>query len=102
LFAFAGKGVNLYPSVRDIESIPDDQRCSWVLMEKVTYARCLPTPHGMNGVELRCMLIWPESSPEPIPTMSLVRTSREGMMGARYATSAWTGATVALFGDDDH
>lgn len=100
LFAFAGKGVNLEPSASDIASIPSEQRSSWVLMEKVDYARCLYTPLGMNAVELRCMLIWPETSETPIPTMSLVRTGRSGMMGARYNTTDWTGATVALFGDE--
>jgi hypothetical protein len=99
LFAFAGKGVIVSPTQADIEAIPAHEQSSWVLMEKVDYARCMYTPLGMNAVELRCMLIWPESSPQPIPTMSLVRCGRGTMMGARYNTDEWTGATVALFGD---
>lgn len=97
LFAFAGKGVNVNPTPADIDAIPFDQRDKWVLMEKIDYADCLYTPLGMNKLEIRCMLIWLPDSPEPIPTVSLVRTGRGTMMGARFNNTEWTGATCCFF-----
>ncbi|MBC8124995.1 MAG: hypothetical protein H7X70_04615 [Candidatus Kapabacteria bacterium] len=97
LYSFAGKGVNVNPTRADIESIPTEQRDGWVLQEKVVYAECIETPHGMNKVEIRIMLIWPDGNDAPIPVMSLARTGRGQLMGARYNVEPWTGSTGCLF-----
>lgn len=100
LYAFAGKGVNVNPTAQDIESIPESEQHNWVLMEKIHYAECLYTPLGMNKLEIRCMVIWLPDSPTPIPTISLVRSGRGAMMGARFNSIDWTGATLCFFGDE--
>ncbi|MBL7998572.1 MAG: hypothetical protein JNL32_08055, partial [Candidatus Kapabacteria bacterium] len=101
LYAFAGKGVNVAPTAEDIEAIPDEQQSGWVLMEKIRYAECLYTPLGMNKLEIRCMLIWLPDAQRPVPTVSLVRSGRGAMMGARFNSIDWTGATCCLFSDND-
>lgn len=97
LYSFAGKGVNVSPTLEDINAIPVDQRENWVLQEKVTYAECIETPYGNNKVEIRVMLLWPDSHESPIPVMSLGRSGRGALMGARYNTDPWTGSTGCLF-----
>lgn len=97
LYAFAGKGVNVSPTHDDIASIPTHEQPNWILQKKVTYAPCIATPFGPNRVEIRVMLIWEDSSPRPLPVMSLARTGRGAMMGARYNTEPWTGSSGCLF-----
>ncbi len=98
LFAFAGKGVIMNPTLSDIESIPDEDRSGYILQEKIHYADCVDTPFGANKVEIRIMLIWPEHEESPIPVMSLARTGRGPMMGVRYNNIPWTGSSGCLFG----
>lgn len=97
LYAFAGKGVVIGPTQADIDVIPNDQRDQWVLQERVTYAECIPTPFGDNKVELRLMMIWLPEMDEPVPVMSLARTGRGLMMGARFNMEPWTGSSGCLF-----
>ncbi len=97
LYSFAGKGVNISPTHDDVSAIPVDQRENWVLQEKVTYAECIETPYGYNKVEIRVMLLWPDTLDAPIPVMALGRSGRGSLMGARYNTDPWTGSTGCLF-----
>lgn len=96
LYAFAGKGVNVAPTLDDVRAIPTLERSGWILQEKVQYAPCVPTPHGNNFVEVRIMLVWPETERRPIPVMTLARTGRGALMGARYNTIPWTGSSGCL------
>ena len=97
LYAFAGKGVIVGPTHHDVAVIPAADRHLWILQERVTYARCIPTPHGDNAVEIRVMCLWPDRFSEPLPVMSLARTGRGAYMGARYNTEPWTGSSGCLF-----
>jgi hypothetical protein len=97
LYAFAGKGVVVGPTEADINAIATDVRDAWILQERVEYDPCIYTPHGMNKVEIRVMLIWPDEANAPIPVMSLARTGRGALMGARYNTDPWTGSSGCLF-----
>lgn len=97
LYAFAGKGVNVHPTAADIDAIPEQDRHAWILQQKVRYADCIETPHGMNRVELRVMTVWPDDASAPIPVISLARTGRGDLMGARYNTAPWTGSSGCLF-----
>ena len=97
LYSFAGKGVNLNPTERDINDIPADKRSEWVLQQKVVYDPCVPTPAGDNKVEIRVMLVWFDDAPRPLPVMSLVRMGRGALMGARYNVDPWTGSSGCLF-----
>lgn len=97
LYAFAGKGVVIDPTVADVDAIPAEDRERWILQERVTYAPCIPTPHGANRVEIRVMLVWLPDAERPLPVMSLARTGRGAMMGARYNVEPWTGSSGCLF-----
>ena len=97
LYSFAGKGVTVGPSVGDVESIPESERSNWILQERVEYASCVATPHGMNKVEIRVMMLWLPQMDKPIPVMSMARTGRNVMMGARYNMDPWTGSSGCLF-----
>lgn len=97
LYSFAGKGVNVNPTEADILAIPKDQRDKWILQEKVRYSPCVPTPFGDNNVEIRVMCVWLDGMDEPRPVMSLARTGRGQLMGARYNTEPWTGSSGCLF-----
>lgn len=96
LYAFAGKGVKLTPTDEDLRTLPQDEKSKWLLMEKIDYAPVLPTPEGNDFLEIRCMVLWEEGSP-PRPTISLVRSGRTAMMGSRYLTQPWTGASICFF-----
>ncbi len=96
LYAFAGKGVNVRPTLADIEAVPVDERADWILQERVKYAPCVPTPEGDNYVEIRIMLVWPDTQVRPIPVMTLARTGRGALMGARYNVIPWTGSSGCL------
>ncbi|MBU3679942.1 MAG: hypothetical protein FGM32_10110 [Candidatus Kapabacteria bacterium] len=96
LYAFAGKGVNVNPTRAHVDAVPHDERSGWILQEKVHYAPCVPTPQGDNYVEIRIMLIWPETSNAPIPVITLARTGRGALMGARYNVEPWTGSSGCL------
>ena len=97
LYAFAGKGVNVHPTRVDILAVPAEQRHAWILQQKVHYASCVETPYGMNRVEIRVMTVWPDDADAPLPVMSLARTGRGDLMGARYNTEPWTGSSGCLF-----
>lgn len=100
LYAFAGKGVNVSPTYEDVLAIPEGERDGWILQEKVAYAPCVATPYGDNFVEIRVMLIWLDGAERPQPVMSLARSGRGAMMGARYNTEPWTGSSGCLFVSD--
>ena len=97
LYSFAGKGVNVSPTLADVEAIPEHERSQWILQEKVEYAPCVITPYGMNKVEIRVMLLWFPNTPSPIPVMAMARTGRHAMMGARYNVDPWTGSSGCVF-----
>jgi hypothetical protein len=97
LFAFAGKGVNVNPTREDVLAVPADDRANWILQERVHYADCIYTPDGMNKAEIRILLVWEDGSPRPTPIISLLRTGRGAMMGARFNTVPWTGTSSCFF-----
>ncbi len=97
LYAFAGKGVVVGPTQADLDAIAQADKSAWMLQERVTYADCVPTPQGANRVEIRIMLVWLEGAKAPVPVISLARTGRGLLMGARYNTIEWTGSSGCLF-----
>jgi hypothetical protein len=88
--------VNVRPTLADIEAVPVDERADWILQERVKYAPCVPTPEGDNYGEIRIMLVWPDTQVRPIPVMTLARTGRGALMGARYNVIPWTGSSGCL------
>jgi hypothetical protein len=100
LFAFAGKGVNVNPTRADVDAVPAAEREKWILQERVHYAEALYTPAGMNKAEVRILCIWEPDAAEPTPYLSLLRSGRGKMLGARYNRDPWTGASSCFFGDE--
>jgi hypothetical protein len=100
LFAFAGKGVNVNPTRADVENVPAGERDKWILQERVHYAESVYTPEGMNKAEVRILCIWEPDAEKPVPYMSLLRSGRGPMLGARYNRIPWTGASSCFFGDE--
>ncbi len=100
LFAFAGKGVNVNPTRKDVEDVPAAERDKWILQERVHYAEAVYTPEGMNKAEVRILCIWEPDAAKPVPYMSLLRSGRGPMLGARYNRIPWTGASSCFFGDE--
>lgn len=101
LFAFAGKGVNVNPTREDVENVPAEERDKWILQERVHYAEALYTPDGMNKAEVRILCIWEPDALKPVPYLSLLRSGRGPMLGARYNRIPWTGASSCFFGDSE-
>ena len=99
LFSFAGGGVRVGPSERDILSVPDVERGSWCLQERVEYAPALITPAGAGvKVEIRLMFLRPDDAVSPVLAQNLCRLSRGLMMGVDYNKDFdWVGASVGLW-----
>lgn len=98
LYSFAGLGVNIQPTVADIEAIPEAERQNWILQEKIEYADIITTPDG-NGVrgELRVLLVWRDADPRPTAIHTLVRLTRGKMIGVDYNKGLdWVGSSCAL------
>ena len=98
LYSFAGAGVNINPTMNDIEAIPEKDRSGWLLQEKVKYTDVITAPDG-GGIraELRALIVWlPEwSAPKALHT--LVRLTRGAMIGVDQNKGLdWVGSSCAL------
>lgn len=96
LYSFAGMGVNLHPTVADLEAIERPEH--FILQKKVEYAPIIETPDEPARVELRMMYLWPEDAERPILINNLVRLSKGEMIGVRYNKGkSWVGGTLGYF-----
>jgi hypothetical protein len=98
LYSFAGIGVNVTPTIADINAIPDIERHNWLLQEKVQYADVIHTPNG-DGVraELRALLLWLPEWDAPKAVHTLVRLTRGKMIGVDFNKGLdWVGSSCAL------
>lgn len=96
LFSFAGQGVMLDITRRDIEKIKDPG--NWILQKKVTYAPVIETPDVPAKFEIRLMYYWKKDETKPVPALNLCRLSKGKMVGVRYnADKEWVGASIGLF-----
>lgn len=94
LFSFAGMGVIIDVTTKDIEKIKDPK--NWILQRKVSYAPVVDSPSGGVKAEIRMMYLWPDGE-EPQLCINLARLSRGKMIGVRYnADFDWVGGTVGL------
>ncbi len=101
LFSFAGGGVNVEPTRRDLESIPDGERDRWCLQEKIAYDPCLVAGDGGGvKVEIRMMFYRPHDDAGPADAvlgLNLCRLSRGKMLGVDFNKGfTWVGSSVAL------
>ena len=101
LFSFAGGGVNVEPTRRDVEAIPEAERDRWCLQEKIEYDPCLVAGDGGGvKVEIRMMFYRPHdeaSGADAVLGLNLCRLSRGKMLGVDFNKGfTWVGSSVAL------
>jgi hypothetical protein len=96
LFSFAGQGVVIDVTPKDIEEINDPE--NWILQQKVRYADVIETPDVPAKAEIRMMYIWKDGAPRPVLATNLARMSKGKMIGVRYnKDKEWVGASVCYF-----
>jgi hypothetical protein len=96
LFSFAGQGVLIDVTKKDIENIKDPQ--NWIIQEKVIYAPMIDTPTGPATTEIRLFYFWDEKAKKYIATLNLARLSKGKMIGVSYnANATWVGGSLAYF-----
>jgi hypothetical protein len=94
LYSFAGLGVVIAPSRKDIDAISTAKRGEYILQERLNFTPVVETPHGATKVELRIMYIWLD---ELRPVLTIVRMGRGLMMGVdQNKGMAWVGSSAAL------
>jgi len=94
LYSFAGLGVMIAPSRRDIDAIPQERRADYILQERLSFVPVIETPHGPTKVELRIMYVWLE---ELVAVMTIIRMGRGLMMGVDHNKNMeWVGSSAAL------
>jgi hypothetical protein len=97
LFSFAGGGVNVEPTAADLDAIPENERSSWCIQEKIEYAPALQAPDGGVKVEIRMMFLRPDDEAQPLLCQNLVRLSRGKMLGVDFNKQfTWVGSSVAV------
>lgn len=96
LFSFAGKGIEFAPTLERISCIPEDERRSYLLQERMHFEPVIVTPEGGTQAEVRLMFVWPDGG-EMQPVISMVRLGRGLMMGVDHnRDKAWVGASAGL------
>jgi hypothetical protein len=95
LYSFAGLGVVIAPSKKDIEAIPQNKRADYILQERLHFTPVIETPYGPTKVELRIMYVWTD---ELRPVLVIVRMGRGLMMGVDHNKNMeWVGSSAALY-----
>lgn len=95
LFSFAGSGVIIPPTRKEIEAVPQSHRHDYVLQERVEYGCFIKTPHGGTKAEVRIMFIW---NKRLMPVANLVRMGRGKMMGVDHNKNmAWVGSSAGFY-----
>ena len=94
LYSFAGLGVVIAPSRKDIDAIPAPKRSEYILQERLNFTPVVETPYGPTKVELRIMYVWLDTL---VPVLTIVRMGRGLMMGVDHNKNmAWVGSSSAL------
>ena len=95
LYSFAGLGVVIAPSRKDIEALPQNKRADYILQERLNFTPVIETPHGSTKVELRIMYVWTDKLR---PVLVIVRMGRGLMMGVDHNKNLeWVGSSAALY-----
>jgi hypothetical protein len=94
LFSFAGQGVVIDITQKDIDMVKDPE--NWILQRKVKYADAIITPDIPAKVEIRIMYLWKDGWDRPKAAINLARLSKGKMIGVRYNKDMeWVGGSVA-------
>jgi hypothetical protein len=96
LFSFAGQGVIIDLTEKDLNNIPDPE--NWILQRKVKYAEVIKTPDVPAKVEIRIFYFWKDGDKRPVPANNLARLSKGKMIGVRYnKDKEWVGGSFCWF-----
>ena len=96
LFSFAGQGVVIDVTKKDIENVKDPH--NWILQRKVKYAEAIKTPDVPAKAEIRMFYFWKEGDPRPAAVNNLGRLSKGKMIGVRYnKDKEWVGGNFCYF-----
>ena len=96
LFSFAGQGVIIDVTQKDIDEVKDTE--NWILQRKVKYADIIKTPDVPAKAEIRIFYFWEKGKQRPIAVNNLVRLSKGKMIGVRYNMDKdWVGGSMAYF-----
>lgn len=96
LFSFAGQGVVIDVTKKDIDAVTDPN--NWILQRKVKYADVIITPDIPAKAEIRIFYFWKEGALRPVATHNLARLSKGKMIGVRYNKDKdWVGGSLAYF-----
>ena len=96
LFSFAGMGVVIDVTQKDIDEVKDPE--NWILQRKVKYADVIETPDVPAKAEIRLFYFWKDGWARPKAVHNLSRLSKGKMIGTRYnKDKEWVGGSVAFF-----
>ena len=96
LFSFAGMGVVIDVTQKDIDEVKDPE--NWILQRKVKYADVIETPDVPAKAEIRLFYFWKDGWDKPKAVHNLARLSKGKMIGTRYnKDKEWVGGAVAFF-----
>ena len=96
LFSFAGQGVVIDVTQKDIDTVKDPH--NWILQRKVKYAEVIQTPDDPAKAEIRIFYFWKDGALRPVPTQNLSRLSKGKMIGVRYnKDKEWVGGSFCWF-----
>jgi hypothetical protein len=96
LFSFAGMGVVIDVTQKDIDEVTDPE--NWILQRKVKYADVIETPDVPAKAEIRLFYFWKDGWARPKAVHNLARLSKGKMIGTRYnKDKEWVGGGVAFF-----
>ena len=96
LFSFAGMGVVIDVTQKDIDAVKDPE--NWILQRKVKYADVIETPDVPAKAEIRLFYFWKDGWARPKAVHNLSRLSKGKMIGTRYNKDReWVGGAVAFF-----
>jgi hypothetical protein len=96
LFSFAGQGVIIDVTAKDLQNVTDPE--NWILQRKVKYADAIKTPDDPAKVEIRIFYFWKDGESRPVAANNLSRLSKGKMIGVRYNKDRkWVGGSYCLF-----
>jgi len=95
LYSFAGLGVVIAPTKKDIAAIPEEKRREYILQERLYFEPVIETPFGGTKAEVRMMYVWLE---ELKAVLTIIRMGRGLMMGVdQNKNMEWVGASAGLW-----
>jgi hypothetical protein len=99
IFSFAGRGVVIDVDRALLDGIPEAERASYILQEKVEYAPALTAPDGAGvKAEVRMMFLRPDGDDGMRLAVNLARLSRGRMHGVDHNKGLrWVGSSVGIW-----